>query len=185
MIFIISFHRFGLSEKGTHAGVIVFSDFGRYSNLEIKFDKYYNLKPFLEHVERLPFYGYRTRIDLAFEIADKQLFSKAGGTFIYINLGDIIFLKRKDCRPKRRLISLKWRMISLKERISFSLERRIIHSFIDIIFLSGKIILSFKEIIYPFKNIILLLEKLFFHLKKSFLFLEKPFFLSKKRECFY
>ena len=70
-----------MKKNGTHAGVVVFSDIRPYSQLEIKFDQYYDLKPFLEHVERLPFYAYRTRIDLAFEIADKELFSKAGGLF--------------------------------------------------------------------------------------------------------
>ena len=83
---------FGLSQNGTHAGVVVFSDHLPYTKLEIKFDQYYNLKPFLEHIERLPFYAYRTRIDLAFQIAEKELFSKSGGKVRLTGLNVLSYL---------------------------------------------------------------------------------------------
>ena len=81
LIFVLSIKNFsfGLSKTGTHAGVIVFSDYGKYTKMEFDFNKYYNLSEFARHVEKLPFPGYRTRIDLAFDIADQELFTKEAG----------------------------------------------------------------------------------------------------------
>lgn len=58
----------------------MFSDAGAYTNLAFDFDTYYNLSEFARSVENLPFPGYRTRIDLAFDLADSVLFTKEAGT---------------------------------------------------------------------------------------------------------
>lgn len=73
------FCSFGLSKEGTHVGAVVFSDAGRYTRLAFDFNAYYNLTKLARFVETLPFYGYRTRIDLALEVANKELFTEKAG----------------------------------------------------------------------------------------------------------
>ena len=68
-----------MSTNGSHYGAIVFSDFGLQTSLELNFNEFFDLESLAKKVERLTYKGYRTRIDLAFEIADKQLFTERGG----------------------------------------------------------------------------------------------------------
>jgi len=68
-----------VSQRGSHYGAIIFSDYGSQTSLELKFNDEYDLERISRRIERLPYKGYRTRIDLAFSIADKDLFSSAGG----------------------------------------------------------------------------------------------------------
>ena len=70
--------RFKISETGTHAGVIIFSDIG-WTKVTIKLNQFYNTTSFNAAVRMSPFYGYRTRMDLAFKLAKDELFTLAGG----------------------------------------------------------------------------------------------------------
>ncbi|XP_066928452.1 uncharacterized protein [Clytia hemisphaerica] len=70
---------FGISKNTSHYGAIIFSDFGTQTSLELKFNEVFDLEEIARRVERLPYKGYRTRIDLAFDIANYQLFTPRGG----------------------------------------------------------------------------------------------------------
>jgi len=72
-------HRFNISEAGAHAGVVVFSDLSHTTRVEIKMKDYLNWKDFNEAVKNLPYIGYRTRMDLAFNRTHQELFTKEGG----------------------------------------------------------------------------------------------------------
>ena len=62
----------------------MFSDYGTQTSLEVTFNEFYDLERLVKKVERMSYKGYRTRIDLAFEIADKKLFTQQGGMRIVL-----------------------------------------------------------------------------------------------------
>jgi len=70
--------RFGLSETGTHAAVVIFSDIG-YVKLTIKLKDFYDVEKFNQAVANSPFYGWRTRIDLGLQVVKDELFTVAEG----------------------------------------------------------------------------------------------------------
>ena len=56
------------------------------ANLELKFNEEYNLEKLVTRMERLPYEGGRTRIDLALNITNTKLFQPSGGiAYVYIN----------------------------------------------------------------------------------------------------
>jgi len=83
-LFFILSDSFGVSEPGKHYGAIIFSDAGDDTSLELKFNDEYDLERLVRRIERLPYKGHRTRIDLAFNIANRDLFSPSGGNYIVI-----------------------------------------------------------------------------------------------------
>ena len=91
MVFHISCYSYGISENGSHAGAVIYSDFGSYSMDAIRFDDHYSTPEFLRAVEAVEHFGFRTRIDLAFQRAETKLFVKEGGMgddfgFYYIGM---------------------------------------------------------------------------------------------------
>lgn len=70
--------KFGISKKGSHAGVVVFSSQG-FVNTEIKLNDHFSVESFTEAVDAVPFYGFMTRIDLALREAHNTLFSERHG----------------------------------------------------------------------------------------------------------
>ena len=74
---------YGISENGSHAGAVIYSDFGRYSNAAIKFNDHFSTPDFLKAVEKVEHFGYRTRIDLAFKVATEELFAEKGGVLLF------------------------------------------------------------------------------------------------------
>ena len=77
--FFVNYYRFGISEVTTHAGVVLFSDAKQYTNVTIKLMDYLTTKSFNQAVMASKYYGYRTRIDLAFQKVEEELFTIAGG----------------------------------------------------------------------------------------------------------
>ena len=75
--------RFGISKDGVHAGVIIFSDktYGTnaYTKMTIKLNDFYNTTSFNDAVGKSPYFGFKTRMDLAFKVAEEELFTLAGG----------------------------------------------------------------------------------------------------------
>ena len=69
-------YAFGVSESGSHAGVITYSDD---ADLNIRFDEYKRLESFNGAVDNLPYSKGRTRIDKALQLASSQLFSVGAG----------------------------------------------------------------------------------------------------------
>jgi len=82
--------RFGISETGTHAGVVVFSDYKNHTRVTIKMNEYFSTEAFNNGIANSPFIGYRTRIDYAFEKVEKELFTIKGGA--RPNMKKLIFL---------------------------------------------------------------------------------------------
>lgn len=70
---------FQITETESHAGVITFSDHTKYTKLQIPLNKYYTTREFVNAVGELEYFGYRTRIDLAFDIAQNELFTLKNG----------------------------------------------------------------------------------------------------------
>ena len=67
---------FGISQSGTRAGVVLFS---QNAELHVKFDQYNKITDFQNAVDNLPLMGMTTRIDKALKVAYDQLFSMANG----------------------------------------------------------------------------------------------------------
>ena len=63
---------FGISQSGTHAGAVVFSDFAR---VVIKFNDYFDVSSFKKALDVLPTPRGGTRIDIALQLAHRDLFS--------------------------------------------------------------------------------------------------------------
>ena len=83
---------FNVSKELSNYGVVIFSDAGEFSSLRLRFDEIFDLEAMVRRIERMPYKGYRTRIDLALQIADKDLFSAKGGkTFIPLIFVSFIF----------------------------------------------------------------------------------------------
>ena len=80
------FTSFNVSKELSNYGVVIFSDAGEYSSLRLKFNEVFDLETMVRRIERMPYKGYRTRIDLALQLADKNLFSEDGGTQFYISV---------------------------------------------------------------------------------------------------
>ena len=47
--------------------------------MQLKFNEVFDLEEMARRIERLPFKGFRTRIDLAFQLANENLFTKESG----------------------------------------------------------------------------------------------------------
>ena len=69
-------YAFGVSEAGSHAGIITYSDD---AELNINFEKYKSLDSFNQAVDSLPYSKGRTRIDKALDLASNQLFTVQEG----------------------------------------------------------------------------------------------------------
>ena len=82
-IFMFVIFRFNISETGTHAGVVIFSDIG-YVKMTIRMNDFFNTKDFNRAVRLSPFYGWRTRIDLGFNVVQNELLTIAGGRFRFV-----------------------------------------------------------------------------------------------------
>ena len=65
-----------LGINSTHIGVITFSE---KAYLNVPFNTHQKHAPFNEDVNSIPFLGYRTRLDLAFKMADERLYSPQYG----------------------------------------------------------------------------------------------------------
>merc|ERR1711962_345316 len=74
-------NRFGISETGTHAGVVIFSDepIGEFIKMTIKMNDFFDTKSFNNEVKKSPYFGWRTRIDLGFNVVENELFNVANG----------------------------------------------------------------------------------------------------------
>ena len=59
--------------------MVVFSDLAHTTRVEITMKQYLNWQDFNEAVKKLPYIGYRTRMDLAFNRTHEELFTKEGG----------------------------------------------------------------------------------------------------------
>jgi len=81
---------FQISDGGTHAGAVVFSDHSNYTRVTIKLNQFSNPYDFNRAIANSPFIGYRTRIDLAFKRVEEELFTIKGGA--RPNMKKIIFL---------------------------------------------------------------------------------------------
>lgn len=68
--------RFGISRRGTHAAVIVYSTGAR---VAISFTQYTSYSKFYYAVRRIPYARGVTRIDLALKLAAERVFSADGG----------------------------------------------------------------------------------------------------------
>ena len=69
-------HRFGISQSGTHAAVIVYSTTAQ---VEIPLARYFSYPRFYYAVGRLPYRRGVTRIDLALKAAANDVFDEEGG----------------------------------------------------------------------------------------------------------
>ena len=69
---------FNLGPGTARAAVVTFSD-PRYTKLQIKLSNFKDPVAFWAAVNKLDYYGYRTRIDIALDIAYKDMFSKENG----------------------------------------------------------------------------------------------------------
>lgn len=82
--FISYFFSFQFSTNGAHGSVIVFSDRinekVQYTKVTIKLNNNLSGFEFGEAINETPYFGFRTRIDLAFELADKVVFTAENGT---------------------------------------------------------------------------------------------------------
>ena len=67
---------FGVSDKGSRAGVITFSYYTEHS---IKLNDHTDLASFNDAVDRIPLMGSTTRIDKALRLTQKEMFSLANG----------------------------------------------------------------------------------------------------------
>ena len=71
--------KLAVHEGDSKVGVVVFSS-GAYVKVAIPFSREYSsLKDFSEEVDKLPLYGYQTRIDKALKVANDELFSTENG----------------------------------------------------------------------------------------------------------
>ena len=68
--------KFGISKNGTHAAMI---DFSLYAYLAVKLSYYTDIPSFNNAVDSIPLIGYMTRIDLAMNVANKEMFSHENG----------------------------------------------------------------------------------------------------------
>uniref|UniRef100_A0A7M5UND3 VWFA domain-containing protein n=1 Tax=Clytia hemisphaerica TaxID=252671 RepID=A0A7M5UND3_9CNID len=66
-----------LGPNSTHIGVISFSE---EAHLHVPFNAHQEHLLFNEDIDQIPFYGYRTRLDLAFKMADTRLYGTQYGT---------------------------------------------------------------------------------------------------------
>ncbi|XP_066928415.1 uncharacterized protein [Clytia hemisphaerica] len=93
---------YGISKEGSHAGAVIYSDFGRFSTASIKFTDHFSTPSFLKSVEKVEHFGFRTRIDLAFLVAQDQLFTVKGGMRPGKQVKKIIYLITDgEQNPKR------------------------------------------------------------------------------------
>ena len=77
---LYTFHfRFSISKDDAHASVVVFSDRIPHTYVSIKLVDYFTNIGFKKAVADTPLIGYRTRMDLAFKLADKQIFTTENG----------------------------------------------------------------------------------------------------------
>jgi len=60
-----------LGPNSTHIGVITFSE---EAVLRVPFDRHQQHIAFNQDIDRIPFYGHRTRLDLALKMADERLY---------------------------------------------------------------------------------------------------------------
>lgn len=67
---------FHLSPQAAHIGLITFSET---AHLHIPFNKHQNHEDFFQDIDNTPFQGHRTRIDLAFSLANRRLFESRYG----------------------------------------------------------------------------------------------------------
>ena len=67
---------FGVSDAGARAGVVTFSYNAEHS---IKLNDYNDIMSFIDAVDRIPLMGSTTRIDKAFRLTQKDLFSMSNG----------------------------------------------------------------------------------------------------------
>ena len=65
-----------LGPNSTHIGVISFSE---EAHLHVPFNAHQEHLLFNEDIDQIPFYGYRTRMDLAFKMADTRLYEAQYG----------------------------------------------------------------------------------------------------------
>jgi len=72
---------------------VIFSDAKQFSSVRLKFNEIYDLEEIARKVERLPYKGYRTRIDLAFQLANEELFVQKGG----IVLSSVYAVRKRRC----------------------------------------------------------------------------------------
>ena len=67
---------FGISKDGSRSSVLTFS---YYSELSIKFNDYFDQSSFDDAVNSIPLMGHTTRIDKAFRLAQKEMFTEENG----------------------------------------------------------------------------------------------------------
>ena len=82
MVVLLSLHfifSFNVSKEASNYGVIIFSDAGEFSSVRLNFNEVFDLEEMAKTIERLPYKGFRTRIDLAFKLANEKLFTNTGG----------------------------------------------------------------------------------------------------------
>ena len=78
---------FGISNNGSRSSVLTFS---YNSELSIKFKDHFDQKSFNDAVDAIPLMGHTTRIDTAFRLAQKEMFTEANGA--RLNLPSILIL---------------------------------------------------------------------------------------------
>ena len=77
--------RFEISEDGTHAAAVVFSDAGSWTKVTIKFNDFFTSTGFRNAIYKSEKTTYRTRIDRAFDLATDIVFKKENGKFSILN----------------------------------------------------------------------------------------------------
>ena len=79
-------YRFMVSKDGTHGSSVVFSDaevWGKMrSVINSKLNEHNTQTEFRKVIYDSPYFGYQTRIDLAFDMATKEVFVQKNGMFL-------------------------------------------------------------------------------------------------------
>ncbi len=80
-------YRFGLSAKGSHAGVVRFS---HKAEVRVTFAEKNSVTEFNDAVDLLPHWGYTTRIDEALKVAYNELFQPGNG--MRVDVPRVVFI---------------------------------------------------------------------------------------------
>lgn len=77
------FFRFRIAEGGARGSVVVFSDTvtekNSYTRLTLNLDNKLSAREFWKRIDETPYIGYRTRIDLGFQVIEKEVFTLEDG----------------------------------------------------------------------------------------------------------
>ena len=72
---------FRISKDDAHVGVVVFSDRLPHTYISINLLDYFKYTDFKRAVDAIPYIGYRTRMDLALQLANEDVLSVQNGNY--------------------------------------------------------------------------------------------------------